>query len=103
MGTAELIALAPAGDGEAFVRLGDRCVVWLGAVVVWRAGGVRATRGPSGGWGPRAQKRARAPRRAGPPPQGRGRPPPQNSPVEQRLVDRLTRAWETSDVDGVVA
>jgi RNA polymerase sigma-70 factor (TIGR02960 family) len=29
--------------------------------------------------------------------------PPPNSPAEQQLVDRLTRAFETADVDGIVA
>ncbi|HYB48416.1 MAG TPA: sigma-70 family RNA polymerase sigma factor [Streptosporangiaceae bacterium] len=30
-------------------------------------------------------------------------PPPPHSPAEQRLVDRLTRAFEAADVDGIVA
>ena len=30
-------------------------------------------------------------------------PPPPNSPVEQELVERLTRAFETADVDGIIA
>jgi hypothetical protein len=29
--------------------------------------------------------------------------PPPGSPAEQQLVDRLTRAFETADVDGIVA
>ena len=37
-------------------------------------------------------------------PQGRGEaPPPPHSPAEQELVDRLTRAFEAADVDGIVA
>jgi RNA polymerase sigma-70 factor (ECF subfamily) len=37
-------------------------------------------------------------------PQGRGEaPPPPHSSAEQRLVDRLTRAFEAADVDGIVA
>ena len=50
-----------------------------------------------------ALKRARATLRDRLPPSEQEPPPPQNSPVEQRLLARLTRAWETSDVDGVVA
>jgi RNA polymerase sigma-70 factor (ECF subfamily) len=34
---------------------------------------------------------------------GREPPPPPNSPVEAELVARLTRAYETGDVDGLVA
>jgi hypothetical protein len=30
-------------------------------------------------------------------------PPPPDSPTERRLVDRITRAFEACDVDGVVA
>jgi RNA polymerase sigma-70 factor (TIGR02960 family) len=50
-----------------------------------------------------ALKRARATvaRRADP--AGQPPPPPAGSPVEQDLVERLTRAFETRDLDGVVA
>lgn len=51
-----------------------------------------------------ALKRARAALRGQLPPQGAQQPPPPpNSAVEQDLIERLTRAYETSDVDGVVA
>ena len=37
-------------------------------------------------------------------PAGQGEaPPPPHSPAEQELVDRLTRAFEAADVDGIVA
>ena len=36
-------------------------------------------------------------------PQGREAPPEPNSPAEQDLVERLTRAYEANDLDGVVA
>jgi RNA polymerase sigma-70 factor (TIGR02960 family) len=38
-----------------------------------------------------------------PPPGQREAPPLPHSPAEQRLVDRLTRAWEAADVDAIVA
>jgi len=52
-----------------------------------------------------ALKRARASlQRRQPPPAGEQEPPPPpNSAAEQELVERLTRAFETADVDGVVA
>jgi RNA polymerase sigma-70 factor (ECF subfamily) len=51
-----------------------------------------------------ALKRARATlARRLPPPGQRQPPPPPNSAVERELVERLTRAYETGDVDGVVA
>jgi len=51
-----------------------------------------------------ALKRARATlRRRLPPRRAQQPPPPPDSAIEQELIDRLTRAFETSDVDGVVA
>jgi RNA polymerase sigma-70 factor (TIGR02960 family) len=38
-----------------------------------------------------------------PPGGGEAPPPPPQSPAEQQLVDRLTRAFEAADVDGIVA
>lgn len=46
----------------------------------------------------RAAMQARAPRLGAQQP-----PPPPDSPAERRLIDRLTRAFESCDVDGVVA
>jgi RNA polymerase sigma-70 factor (TIGR02960 family) len=51
-----------------------------------------------------ALKRARATlQRERRPPTERRPPPPQDSDIERELVDRLTRAYETGDVDGLVA
>jgi RNA polymerase sigma-70 factor, ECF subfamily len=51
-----------------------------------------------------ALKRARATlRRRLPPPGPQEPPPPPDSAVERGLVERLTRAFEAGDVDGVVA
>jgi RNA polymerase sigma-70 factor (TIGR02960 family) len=50
-----------------------------------------------------ALKRARATLVQHLPPGPREAPPPPHSPAEQRLVARLTRAFEESDVDGIVA
>jgi RNA polymerase sigma-70 factor (TIGR02960 family) len=51
-----------------------------------------------------ALKRARATLQRRLPPSGEGEPPPApNSAVEQELIQRLTRAYDTGDVDGVVA
>jgi RNA polymerase sigma-70 factor (TIGR02960 family) len=51
-----------------------------------------------------ALKRARATLQRSVPPSGdREPPPPPNSPVEQELLARLTRAYEIGDVDGIVA
>jgi len=51
-----------------------------------------------------ALKRARASLQRRQPPAGeREPPPPPDSAAEQELVERLTRAFETADVDGVVA
>jgi RNA polymerase sigma-70 factor (TIGR02960 family) len=51
-----------------------------------------------------ALKRARATLERQMPPVGdREPPPPPYSPAEQRLVEQLTRAFESSDVDAVVA
>ena len=51
-----------------------------------------------------ALKRARASLQRRQPPAGeREPPPPPNSAAEQELVERLTRAFETADVDGIVA
>jgi len=51
-----------------------------------------------------ALKRARATlRRRLPQPGAQEPPPPPGSAVEQELVERLTQAFEASDVDGVVA
>jgi RNA polymerase sigma-70 factor (ECF subfamily) len=51
-----------------------------------------------------ALKRARATlQRRLAPDETREPPPPPNSPVEAELVARLTRAYETGDVDGLVA
>jgi RNA polymerase sigma-70 factor (TIGR02960 family) len=51
-----------------------------------------------------ALKRARASLHRQLPPAGEREPPPApNSAVEQELLQRLTRAYETGDVDGVVA
>jgi RNA polymerase sigma-70 factor (TIGR02960 family) len=51
-----------------------------------------------------ALKRARATlQRRLPPSAGREPPPPPGSGVERELADRLTRAYETGDVDGLVA
>ena len=51
-----------------------------------------------------ALKRARATLQRRLPPSGEGEPPPEpNSAVEQELIQRLTRAYDTGDVDGVVA
>ena len=51
-----------------------------------------------------ALKRARATLGRHLPPSGQRMPPPQpGSEVEQQLVTRLTRAYETGDVDGLVA
>jgi RNA polymerase sigma-70 factor (TIGR02960 family) len=50
-----------------------------------------------------ALKRARATLAQQPPAAQREAPPPPHSPAEQDLVDRLTRAFETADVTGIVA
>jgi RNA polymerase sigma-70 factor (TIGR02960 family) len=51
-----------------------------------------------------ALKRARATLQRRLPLSGEGEPPPApNSAVEQELIQRLTRAYDTGDVDGVVA
>ena len=51
-----------------------------------------------------ALKRARASLQRRQPPAGeREPPPPPNSAAEQELVERLTTAFETADVDGIVA
>jgi RNA polymerase sigma-70 factor (TIGR02960 family) len=51
-----------------------------------------------------ALKRARATlQRQLPPAEGRDPPPPPGSAAERELVDRLTRAYDAGDVDGVVA
>jgi len=51
-----------------------------------------------------AVKRARAAlARQLPPPGQQEAPPPPQSAAEQRLVARLTQAWEAADVDGIVA
>jgi RNA polymerase sigma-70 factor (ECF subfamily) len=50
-----------------------------------------------------ALKRARATLAQHLPPGRQEAPPPPHSPAEQRLVARLTRAFEESDVDGIVA
>jgi RNA polymerase sigma-70 factor (ECF subfamily) len=50
-----------------------------------------------------AVKRARATLAQEAPPGQREAPPPPHSPAEQRLVSRLTRAFEAGDVDGIVA
>jgi RNA polymerase sigma-70 factor (ECF subfamily) len=51
-----------------------------------------------------ALKRARATlQRQYPPPGRREPPPPRGSAAEQDLVDRLTRAYQNGDVDGLVA
>jgi RNA polymerase sigma-70 factor, ECF subfamily len=51
-----------------------------------------------------ALKRARATlQRQLPPSHGREPPPPRGSAAEQDLVDRLTRAYQNGDVDGLIA
>ena len=50
-----------------------------------------------------ALKRARAVLAQHLPPGQAEAPPPPHSPAEQRLVARLTRAFEAADVDGIVA
>lgn len=51
-----------------------------------------------------ALKRARATvQRQFPPSDGREPPPPRGSAAEQDLVNRLTRAYQNGDVDGLVA
>jgi RNA polymerase sigma-70 factor (TIGR02960 family) len=50
-----------------------------------------------------AVKRARATLADQLPPGRHEAPPPPQSPAEQRLVARLTRAFEAADVDGIVA
>ena len=51
-----------------------------------------------------ALKRARMTlQRQLPPSEGREPPPPRGSAAEQDLVDRLTRAYESGDVDGLIA
>ena len=50
-----------------------------------------------------AVKRARATLADQLPPERHEAPPPPQSPAEQRLVARLTRAFEAADVDGIVA
>jgi RNA polymerase sigma-70 factor (TIGR02960 family) len=50
-----------------------------------------------------AVKRARATLARELPPGQREAPPPPHSAAEQRLVARLTQAFETADVDGIVA
>jgi RNA polymerase sigma-70 factor (TIGR02960 family) len=50
-----------------------------------------------------ALKRARAALQRQPPSGEREPPPPPNSAAEQQLVERLTRAFETADVDGILA
>jgi RNA polymerase sigma-70 factor (TIGR02960 family) len=50
-----------------------------------------------------ALKRARAALHRQPPAGEREPPPPPKSAAEQELVERFTRAFETADVDGVVA
>jgi SnoaL-like domain len=50
-----------------------------------------------------ALKRARATLQRRLPPSGQEPPPAPGSAVEQETVDRLTRAFETGDLDGVVA
>ena len=50
-----------------------------------------------------ALKRARATLQRQLPPAGQDPPPPPRSAVEQELIERLTRAYQTGDVDDVVA
>ena len=50
-----------------------------------------------------AVKRARATLARELPPPGQEAPPPPHSAAEQRLVARLTQAFEAADVDGIVA
>jgi RNA polymerase sigma-70 factor (TIGR02960 family) len=50
-----------------------------------------------------ALKRARATLQRQLPPTPERRPPPQGSAAEQDLIKRLTQAYETGDVDGLVA
>src|SRR6516165_9447700 len=50
-----------------------------------------------------AVKRARAALARQPPPGQHEAPPPPHSAAEQRLVARLTKAFEAADVDGIVA
>jgi hypothetical protein len=50
-----------------------------------------------------ALKRARAALQRQPPLGEREPPPPPGSAAEQRLVERLTVAFETADVDGIIA
>ena len=50
-----------------------------------------------------ALKRARAALHHQPPAGEREPPPPPDSAAEQELVERFTRAFETADVDGIVA
>ena len=50
-----------------------------------------------------AVKRARATLARQLPPPGQEAPPPPHSAAEQRLVARLTQAFEAADVDGIVA
>jgi RNA polymerase sigma-70 factor (TIGR02960 family) len=50
-----------------------------------------------------ALKRARASLQRQFPPEGQDPPPPPHSAVEQELIERLTRAYQTGDVNGLVA
>lgn len=56
------------------------------------------------GFGHQRPERARATLGGRLPDQGiTERPPAPNSPAEADMVDRLSRAWEAADVDGVIA
>ena len=81
----------------------QRAVLILRDVLGFRASEVAEILGTGTESVTSALKRARATlgRRLGP--SDREPPPPPNSPVEQELVARLTRAYEQGDVDGLVA
>ena len=121
--TADLLAQAQAGDGDAFAQLIDpyrrelqvHCYRFLGSVQdaedalqdtllsAWQGLASFEGRASVRTWLYRvATSRCLDAVRA-----GRRRPPvstpPPNSPVEQELVARLTRAYEQGDVDGLVA
>jgi RNA polymerase sigma-70 factor (TIGR02960 family) len=82
----------------------QRAVLILRDVLGFHAGEVAGILGTSEESVTSALKRARTGvQRQYPPPEQREPPPPPGSAAEEDLVERLTRAFETADVAGIVA
>jgi RNA polymerase sigma-70 factor (TIGR02960 family) len=81
----------------------QRAVLILRDVLGFRAGEVAEMLDSTQESVTSALKRARATLQRRLPPSDQQEPPPPHSPAEQELVERLTRAFEASDVDGIVA